>query len=193
MKTSLQELPSLGFCIQWTTTWSRYNRINLLISSWRRKFQIKGKPAQNSTTSTYVLMYGKIISLLLKKFDEGKGCFVLSEVFYCNTVAKQFHTHMDIYCNTVAKRFSDIWSYTVTLWRNNFHRWVCSVCVNWHATKLLMISIFLMTILIIKIQQDRPSYIKFKKKISNKGGTCSKFNISKLNLINMYDDHHGTK
>ena len=33
-----------------------------------------------------------------------------------------------------------------------------------------------MTLLIIKIQQNQPSDITLKKKISNKGGTSSKFN-----------------
>jgi hypothetical protein len=63
--------------------------------------------------------------------------------------------------------------------------------VNWHATKLLMISIFLMTILIIKIQQNQSSYIKLKKKISNKGETCSKFNDQHL-CFNVWEDYLAT-
>ena len=45
-----------------------------------------------------------------------------------------------------------------------------------------------MTILIIKIQQDQPSYIKLKKKISNKGETCSKFNDQHLRF-NVWEDY----
>jgi hypothetical protein len=48
-----------------------------------------------------------------------------------------------------------------------------------------------LTFLRIKIQQDQSSYIKLKKKISNKGETCSKFNDQHLRF-NVWENYLAT-